>query len=176
MPLAVVVVAGAHINAAAASLDDAIYRLLVFRAHLPVLGEVVADAVRDDADGNRLLLLGIGQHDAVDGIVQCSVASHHHDGTVAVVGQDACQTFHRSEAFGLHVVVVYALAVHVGFYLLPSFLYFSGTGFGVVDDSPLFGCYAHDDAGFTCYLKILSSLIGAEAVQLAPFGWMLQTY
>lgn len=26
------------------------------------------------------------------------------------------------------------------------------------------------------FLKILSSLIGAEAVRLAPFGWMLQTY
>ena len=121
------------------TMRDAVYSLFIVIAHVPVVGKVIADAVGDDAQADVFLVRSIGVHNAVDSIVQGAVATHDDDGMVAVVGQNAGQTFHRAEPFGLYVVISHVPAVHVFLDFFPPFLHFACAGFGVVYHPPFFG-------------------------------------
>ena len=143
MLFAVIVVARAYIYFSTAVVYDAIYRILVFRTHLPVFGKIVTYSVGDDADSNILFIFCIGEHDAVDCVVQCAVTTYNDNGAISVVGKNSRQTLYRTEPFGLHVVIRHTFAVHICFNFFPPFLYFTRSGFGVIDHSPFIGFYTH---------------------------------
>src|SRR3712207_5287304 len=107
--LAVVESTGTYVYLSETVVDDAVYRRFVFGGQPPIFGKVVAYSVRDDSYGDMLFVRCVGKHDAVYRVVQRSVASHNHDGAIAVVCQNFGKPLHRTETFGLHIVVIYSL-------------------------------------------------------------------
>ena len=144
----VIVVAGAYVYFAAAIIYDTIYGFLVFRAHLPIFGKVISDAVGDNADGDILFIFRIGKHNAVDRVVQCAVTAYHDNGAVTVVGKYTRQALYRTEPFGLYIVIRHAFAIHIRLNLFPPFLHFARSGFGVIDYAPFIGFYTHISVSF----------------------------
>ena len=134
--------------------DDTVYGRFVFGTESPVFGKVISYTVRDHAKGDVLLVFGIREHDTVDGIVQRTVATYDDNGTIAVVRQNFGKTFYRTETFGLYIVIVDTFAVHVLLDFFPSFLYLSGTCFGVVDHSPFSRFYTHNRISILTVLTI----------------------
>ena len=65
--------------------DDTVNSRLILSAESPVFGKIVPDTVRYKAEGDILFIFGIGQHDTVDGIVQCTVTAHNDNRAIAVV-------------------------------------------------------------------------------------------
>ena len=73
-----------------------------------------------------------------------SVSAYNDNCAIAVVRQYFGKTFYRTETFGLYIVIVDTFTVHVLLDFFPSFLYLSGTCFGIVNYSPFSRFYTHN--------------------------------
>ena len=155
--------------------DNPVYCLLIVHSDIPVSGKIISDTIWNNSNGNVLFVFGIGKHDTVDGIVQCTVTSHYDNGGISIVGKNSGKPFYRAETFGLHIVVCHTLLVHVLFYFLPSFLHFPCPGFGVIDHPPFSSFYAHCSYMlFSDHLSLLAvfmqnRLITSDSFLTSPF-------
>ena len=124
--------------------NDTIHGWFVFGAESPIFGKVVSDTIRNDTEGDVLLVFGVRKHDTIDSIVQSTVSAYNDNCAIAVVRQYFGKTFYRTETFGLYIVIVDTFTVHVLLDFFPSFLYLSGTCFGIVNYSPFSRFYTHN--------------------------------
>ena len=128
------VVALTYVDEACAARDDVVDGLLiVVGGYVPERGEVVANAIGNDAEG-EVVAEGFGGDDTVESVVEHAVAPHEDYGLVALGTEHTGEPLDAALPVRLHGVVLDALGFEVGLHLCPSFTCF--VGLNAYDDSP----------------------------------------
>ena len=115
--------ATSHIYLSDIPCNDAVnHHFEIIHRHAPETGEVVGDAIGDIGKGKILGQSVTALHDGIDGTIEGTIATHHHNGAVAVSTHHLRQTLHGFRRLRLQEVILHALLLHILTDQLPTLL------------------------------------------------------
>ena len=125
---------------------DGLFHIVVVEA--PIACEVVHHTIGNNSQGNLVAHLFLFCHQAIDGIVQCRVATHDDDGLITIAYQHGYQTLYAVCRLTLNEVILHLALIEDSLDFLALLVTAS---FGTIKDAPPFVRYFH------CLCRLLIS-------------------